>query len=126
MVDHVTYVKGLSPSVHRSPPPKGCNGIIGVSDGNDGVVEAGQNLSLPEREAGEHLAAQLLMRAWRLTARERQVARLVIEGLSNEEIAKSLRALALFRDLDYPRGVALTQQARSLLGLDATLQVRHL
>jgi DNA-binding CsgD family transcriptional regulator len=30
------------------------------------------------------------MRAWRLTRREREVARLVIDGLSTEDIAKAL------------------------------------
>jgi DNA-binding CsgD family transcriptional regulator len=34
--------------------------------------------------------APLLMRAWGLTRRERQVARLVIDGLSTEDIATSL------------------------------------
>ena len=32
----------------------------------------------------------LLMRAWSLTAREREVARLVIDGLSSEDIARAL------------------------------------
>jgi DNA-binding CsgD family transcriptional regulator len=34
--------------------------------------------------------APLLMRAWSLTAREREVARLVIDGLSSEDIAQAL------------------------------------
>jgi DNA-binding CsgD family transcriptional regulator len=34
--------------------------------------------------------AQLLMRAWSLTAREREVAQLVIDGLSSEDIAQAL------------------------------------
>ena len=54
--------------------------LTGASGGYVITVEAARSEDL----------APLLMRAWSLTAREREVARLVIDGLSSEDIAQAL------------------------------------
>ena len=51
-------------------------------------VPAGYAVTLEAARADD--LAPLLMRAWRLTRREREVARLVIDGLSTESIATAL------------------------------------
>ena len=51
-------------------------------------VPAGYAVTLEAAPADD--LAPLLMRAWRLTRREREVARLVIDGLSTESIATAL------------------------------------
>jgi DNA-binding CsgD family transcriptional regulator len=63
--------------------------VIRVSPLTSGSeVEAGYAVTL-EAASAEDLAP-LLMRAWGLTRRERDVARLVIDGLSSEDIAAAL------------------------------------
>lgn len=54
--------------------------LIGGTGGYVITVEAARSEDL----------APLLMRAWSLTAREREVARLVIDGLSSQDIAQAL------------------------------------
>jgi DNA-binding CsgD family transcriptional regulator len=54
--------------------------LIGGAGGYAITVEAARSEDL----------APLLMRAWSLTAREREVARLVIDGLSRQDIAQAL------------------------------------
>jgi len=56
--------------------------------GTSPVAQGGCAVTL-ERARSEDLAP-LLMRAWALSPREREVARLVIDGLSNEDIAAAL------------------------------------
>ena len=51
-------------------------------------VPAGYAVTLEAAPADD--LAPLLMRAWRLTRREREVARLVIDGLSTEDIATAM------------------------------------
>ena len=51
-------------------------------------VPAGYAFTLEAAPADD--LAPLLMRAWRLTRREQEVARLVIDGLSTEDIATAL------------------------------------
>jgi len=51
-------------------------------------LPAGYAITLEAAPAGD--LAPLLMRAWGLTSREREVARLVIDGLSTEDIATAL------------------------------------
>ena len=56
--------------------------------GTSPITQGGCAVTL-ERARSEDLAP-LLMRAWALSPREREVARLVIDGLANEEIAAAL------------------------------------
>jgi len=57
-----------------------------LTTGSD--VAAGYAVTLDAAPADD--LAPLLMRAWGLTPREREVARLVIDGLSTEDIATAL------------------------------------
>ena len=57
-----------------------------LTTGSD--VEAGYAVTLEAAPADD--LAPLLMRAWGLTRREREVARLVIDGLSTEDIATAM------------------------------------
>ena len=54
--------------------------LVGAAGGYVITLEAARSQDL----------APLLMRAWSLTAREREVAQLVIDGLSSEDIAQAL------------------------------------
>jgi DNA-binding CsgD family transcriptional regulator len=56
--------------------------------GTSPVAQGGYAVTL-EQARSEDLAP-LLMRAWALSPREREVARLVLDGLSNEDIAAAL------------------------------------
>ena len=77
-------------------PPPSARARLQAADGRWMVVRvapltgaAGGYVITLEAARSEDLAP-LLMRAWSLTAREREVARLVIDGLSSEDIAQSL------------------------------------
>jgi DNA-binding CsgD family transcriptional regulator len=77
-------------------PPPGARARLQAADGRWMVVRvaplvgsAGGYVITLEAARSEDLAP-LLMRAWSLTAREREVARLVIDGLSSEDIARAL------------------------------------
>ncbi|MCL2394742.1 MAG: LuxR C-terminal-related transcriptional regulator [Acidimicrobiaceae bacterium] len=77
-------------------PPPAAQARLQAADGRWTVVRAapltgaagGYAITL-EAARSEDLAP-LLMRAWSLTAREREVARLVIDGLSTQDIAQAL------------------------------------
>lgn len=69
-------VARAAPLTHAAAPPGGAGGGTGYA------------ITL-ERARSEDLAP-LLMRAWALTSREREVARLVIDGLSTDDIAAAL------------------------------------
>src|SRR5437870_20064 len=62
--------------------------IVSVSSPRAFQVPAGYAVTLQAAPTDD--LAPLLMRAWRLTRRERKVARLVIDGLSTEDIATAL------------------------------------
>lgn len=77
-------------------PPPCARARLQAADGRWTVVRvapligaAGGYVITLEAARSEDLAP-LLMRAWSLTAREREVARLVIDGLSSEDIAQAL------------------------------------
>ena len=77
-------------------PPPGAGARLLAADGRWMVVRvtplvgpAGGYVITLEAARSQDLAP-LLMRAWSLTAREREVARLVIDGLSSEDIARAL------------------------------------
>jgi len=77
-------------------PPPNVRARLQAADGRWTVVRvapligaAGGYVITLEAARSEDLAP-LLMRAWSLTAREREVARLVIDGLSSEDIAQAL------------------------------------
>jgi len=77
-------------------PPPGARARLQAADGRWTVVRAAPLVSATggyvitlEAARSEELAP-LLMRAWSLTPREREVARLVIDGLSSEDIAHAL------------------------------------
>lgn len=77
-------------------PPPSAQARLQAADGRWTVVRvapltgaAGGYVITVEAARPEDLAP-LLMRAWSLTAREREVARLVIDGLSSEDIAQAL------------------------------------
>ena len=64
---------------------------------------AGRVAVLVDRATPEEIARTLLL-AYRLTARERAVARLVADGLSNVQIAHELR-IALYTAKDHVKAV---------------------
>ena len=77
-------------------PPPGARARLQAADGSWTVVRvapligaAGGYVITIEAAQSDDLAP-LLMRAWSLTAREREVAGLVIDGLSSEDIAQAL------------------------------------
>lgn len=85
----------LSRAEGAEPPPC-ARARLQAADGRWTVVRvaplvgaAGGYVITLEAARSEDLAP-LLMRAWSLTAREREVARLVIDGLSNQDIAQAL------------------------------------
>jgi DNA-binding CsgD family transcriptional regulator len=81
---------------HAADPPPSARARLQAADGRWIVVRvapltgaAGGYVITLEAARSEDLAP-LLMRAWSLTSRERDVARLVIDGLSGEDIAAAL------------------------------------
>jgi DNA-binding CsgD family transcriptional regulator len=77
-------------------PPPGARARLQAADGRWTVVRvaplvgaAGGYVITLEAARSDELAP-LLMRAWSLTAREQEVAQLVIDGLSSEDIARAL------------------------------------
>jgi DNA-binding CsgD family transcriptional regulator len=85
----------LSRALGADPPP-GARARLQAADGRWTVVRvtplvgaAGGYLITVEAARPDDLAP-LLMRAWSLTAREREVAHLVIDGLSSQDIAQAL------------------------------------
>jgi DNA-binding CsgD family transcriptional regulator len=77
-------------------PPPSAQARLQAADGRWTVVRvapligaAGGYVITLEAARSDDLAP-LLMQAWSLTAREREVARLVIDGLSSEDIAQAL------------------------------------
>jgi DNA-binding CsgD family transcriptional regulator len=77
-------------------PPASAQARVQAADGRWALVrvdplvgEAGGYVITVEAARSE-VMTPLLMRAWALTAREREVAALVIDGLSSEEIAQAL------------------------------------
>ena len=81
---------------HGAEPPPCAQAQLQAADGRWTVVRvapligaAGGYVITLEAARSDDLAP-LLMRAWSLTAREREVARLVIDGLSGEDIAQAL------------------------------------
>jgi DNA-binding CsgD family transcriptional regulator len=77
-------------------PPPGARARLQAADGRWTVVRvaplvgaAGGYVITLEAARSQDLAP-LLMRAWSLTAREREVAQLVIDGLTSEDIAQAL------------------------------------
>jgi DNA-binding CsgD family transcriptional regulator len=80
----------------REAEPRPARVRLQAADGRWAVVQvapliggAGGYVITVEAARSEDLAP-LLMRAWSLTAREREVARLVIDGLSSQDIARAL------------------------------------
>lgn len=85
----------LSRAQGAEPPPS-AQARLQAADGRWTVVRvaplsgpAGGYAITLEAARSEDLAP-LLMRAWALTAREREIAKLVIDGLSNQDIARAL------------------------------------
>jgi len=81
---------GLARTAVRPGPCPGGTWVViraaALTTGSD--VPAGYAFTMEAAPADD--LAPLLMRAWRLTRREREVARLVIDGLSTEDIATAL------------------------------------
>jgi DNA-binding CsgD family transcriptional regulator len=80
----------------RAEPPSGARVRLQAADGRWMVVRvaplvgaAGGYVITVEAARSDDLAP-LLMRAWSLTAREREVGHLVIDGLSSQDIAQAL------------------------------------
>jgi DNA-binding CsgD family transcriptional regulator len=80
-------------------PPRPARVRLRTADGHWAVVRAAPLTHGPQAGGGYAITleaarsedlAPLLMRAWALTPREREVARLVIDGLSNDDIAAAL------------------------------------
>lgn len=127
----------LSRACGAAPPP-GIRARLQAADGRWTVVRvapligaAGGYVITLEAARSEDLAP-LLMRAWSLTAREREVARLVIDGLSSEDIAQALfisvhtvrdHVKAIFEKIGVSRRhdliAALAGNARPALSADA-------
>jgi DNA-binding CsgD family transcriptional regulator len=93
------YVYVLTAHVAASPEPRPARVRVRAADGTWVVIRAAALTTGSQVPAGYAVTleaappddlAPLLMRAWRLTRREREVARLVIDGLSTEDIATAL------------------------------------
>jgi DNA-binding CsgD family transcriptional regulator len=93
------YVYVLAAHVAASPERRPARVRVRAADGTWVVIRAAALTTGSQVPAGYAVTleaasaddlAPLLMRAWRLTRREREVARLVIDGLSTEDIATAL------------------------------------
>jgi DNA-binding CsgD family transcriptional regulator len=89
----------LATHVAASPERRPARARVRAADGTWVVVRAAPLTTGSQAAAGYAVTleaasaddlAPLLMRAWRLTRREREVARLVIDGLPTEDIASAL------------------------------------
>lgn len=95
----VIYVIASYVAASSQRPPRPAQVRLQATDGRWVIVRAAPLTSGSQAAAGYAITlesarsedlAPLLMRAWGLTPRERQVARLVIDGLSSEDIATAL------------------------------------
>lgn len=95
----VVYVVATYVAASSEQPPGPAQVRLQATDGRWVTVRAAPLIGGAQTDAGYAITlepacsedlAPLLMRAWELTPRERQVARLVIDGLSGEEIARAL------------------------------------
>lgn len=86
-------------AMHAAASPAGARMRLQATDGRWAVIRAAPLTTGSATSAGYAVTvepaapqdlAPLLMRAWDLTPRERQVAGLVIDGLSSEDIARAL------------------------------------
>ena len=93
------HVYVLATHVAASPERRPARVRVRAADGTWAVIRAAALTTGSQVPAGYAVTleaapaddlAPLLMRAWRLTRREREVARLVIDGLSTEDIATAL------------------------------------
>jgi DNA-binding CsgD family transcriptional regulator len=93
------HVYVLATHVAASPERRPARVRVRAADGTWAVIRAAALTTGSQVPAGYAVTleaapaddlAPLLMRAWRLTRREREVARLVIDGLSTEDIAAAL------------------------------------
>ena len=93
------HVYVLATHVAASPERRPARVRVRAADGTWAVIRAAALTTASQVPAGYAVTleaapaddlAPLLMRAWRLTSREREVARLVIDGLSTEDIATAL------------------------------------
>ena len=93
------HVYVLAAHVAASPERRPARVRVRAADGTWAVIRAAALTTGSQVPAGYAVTleaapaddlAPLLMRAWRLTRREREVARLVIDGLSTEDIAAAL------------------------------------
>ena len=93
------HVYVLATHVAASPERRPARVRVRAADGTWAVIRAAALTTASQVPAGYAVTleaapaddlAPLLMRAWRLTRREREVARLVIDGLSTEDIATAL------------------------------------
>lgn len=95
------FIYGIATRVAaaKGRPPRPARVRLRTADGHWAVVrvaplthgpQAGGGYAITLEAARSEDLAPLLMRAWALTAREREVTRLVIDGLSNDDIAAAL------------------------------------
>ena len=93
------HIYVLATRVAASPERRPARVRLRAADGTWAVIRAAALTTGSQVPAGYAVTleaapaddlAPLLMRAWRLTRREREVARLVIDGLSTEDIATAL------------------------------------
>ena len=93
------HIYVLATHVAASPERRPARVRVRAADGTWAVIRAAALTTGSQVPAGYAVTleaapaddlAPLLMRAWRLTRREREVARLVIDGLSTESIATAL------------------------------------
>jgi len=93
------HIYVLATHVAASPERQPARVRVRAADGTWAVIRAAALTTGSQVPAGYAVTleaapaddlAPLLMRAWRLTRREREVARLVIDGLSTEDIATAL------------------------------------
>jgi DNA-binding CsgD family transcriptional regulator len=90
------YAAALRAAASREAEPPPVRVRLQAADGRWAVVQVAplvgtaRGYAITVEAARSEDLAPLLMRAWSLTPREREVARLVIDGLSSQDIARAL------------------------------------